>query len=339
MTRHDAVTGRVESDPPGAEQSDQDHAADRHPRKVGGIRIFSSAPHAPRARRPTDGVLLVLAIVGIVALSFPAPGPTALDTATAEFVAELPGFVGWFWEIVYDLLIVWSLALMLLALFARRRRRLFLDEGLAVAFGLGSAIVAAWIGGTDTSTSLEGLLNSASPPIYLATRVAVATAVIVTASPHLSRPLRHLGRWLIALGIVSGIALGATLPIGAAAGFLIGFAAAALTHLLVGSPGGSLTLEQVSDALEELGVEATDLRPAELEPRGVALLRASSADGRPLAVKIYGRDAWDGQLLTSLVLPLVPGRIGDLDPQQAPTGGARGVRHVARRTRGCPVLR
>jgi uncharacterized membrane protein YdjX (TVP38/TMEM64 family) len=45
---------------------------------------------------------------------------------------------------------------------------------------------------------------------------------MVTASPHLSRPLRHLGRWLIALGIVSGIALGVTLPIGAAAGFLIG---------------------------------------------------------------------------------------------------------------------
>jgi hypothetical protein len=47
------------------------------------------------------------------------------------------------------------------------------------------------------------------------------------------------------------------------------------------------------------GVEATDLRPAELEPRGVALLRASGADGRSLVVKVYGRDAWDGQLLTS----------------------------------------
>ena len=155
--------------------------------------VFSSAPHAPRARRPTDGVLLALAILGIVALSFPAPGPTALDTATAELVADLPGLVGWFWEISYDLLIVWSLALLLVALFAPGRKRLFLDEVLAVGLGLGSAIAVAAIGGTDTSTSLEGLLNSSSPPIYLGTRIAVATAVIVTASPHLARPLRHSG--------------------------------------------------------------------------------------------------------------------------------------------------
>jgi uncharacterized membrane protein YbhN (UPF0104 family) len=242
---------------------------------------------------------LVLAILGIVALSFPAPGPTALDTATAELVAELPGFVGWFWEISYDLLIVWSLVLLLLALVARGRKGMFLDEVLAVVLGLGSAIAAAGIGGTDTSTSLEGLLNSSSPAIYLATRVAVATAVIVTASPHLSRPLRHLGRWIIALGILSGIALGATLPIGAVAGFLIGFAAAALTHLLVGSPGGNLTLEQVADALAELGVEATDLREAVLQPRGVALAFASTPEGRPLMVKVFGRDAWDGQLVAA----------------------------------------
>ena len=119
-------------------------------------------------------MLLVLAILGIVALSFPAPGPTAVDTATAELVAELPGLVGWFWEISYDLLIVWSLVLLLVALFAPGRKRLFLDEVLAVGLGLGSAIVVAAIGGTDTSTSLEGLLNSSSPAIYIGTRIAVA---------------------------------------------------------------------------------------------------------------------------------------------------------------------
>jgi uncharacterized membrane protein YbhN (UPF0104 family) len=268
----------------------------RRGRQVAGIRVFSSASHAPRARRPTDGVLMVLAFLGIVALSFPAPGPTALDTAAADLVAELPGLFGWFWEIVYDLLLVWSLVLLLLALFAPGRKRLFLDEVLAVTLGLASTILVAGIGGTDSSTSLEGLLNSSSPAIYLGTRVAVATAVIVTASPHLARPMRHIGRWLIALGILSSIALGATLPIGAAAGFLIGVAAAALTHLLVGSPGGNLTLEQVSEALSELGVAASGLREAVLQQRGVVLAFASSPDGRPLMVKVFGRDAWDGQL-------------------------------------------
>src|SRR4029453_4162670 len=49
----------------------------------------------------------------------------------------------------------------------------------------------------------------------------------------------------------------------------------------------------------DLGVEAVDLHHEPLEPSGVALVGASTTDGRSLLVKIYGRDAWDGQLLAS----------------------------------------
>ena len=270
-----------------------------HPRRPLDVRIFSSAADAPRARRPTDALLFVLAVLGIVALSIPAPGPTAIDTATANLVAELPGLVGWFWEIAYDLLILWSAVLLLLALFAPGRKRLFAYQVLAVGMALGFAVLGSVIGGTDAWTSLKGLIDSSSPPIYLATRIAFATAVVVMASPHLARPWRLIGRWLIGIGAVSGIALGAVLPIGVAAGFLIGFASAALVHLLVGSPGGRLTLAQVSDALGELGVETSELHEPELQPQGVALALATTTDGRPLLVKIFGRDAWDSQLVAA----------------------------------------
>jgi hypothetical protein len=46
-------------------------------------------------------------------------------------------------------------------------------------------------------------------------------------------------------------------------------------------------------------VEAGGLRQAPLEPRGVAIATAEAPDGRSLLVKVYGRDAWDGQLLAS----------------------------------------
>ena len=210
-----------------------------------------------------------------------------------------PGFAGWFWEVAYDLLLIWSLCLLLLSLFAPGRKRLFLDEVLAVAVGLGFAILAGNVSGTDPSKSLSGLINSTSPPIYVATRVAIATAVIVTASPYLARPIRLIGRWLIALGAVSGIALGAALPIGVGAGFLVGLGSAALVHLLFGSPGGRLTLDQVTEALRELGVEATATRDAPLQPRGVAITLASTDEGRPLVVKIFGRDAQDGQFVAA----------------------------------------
>ena len=295
----EVMSARVD---PGADNRppEADHDPERSRRSLRGIRIFSSARDAPRARRPTDAVLLVLSILGIVFLSFPAPGPTAIDTATANLVAALPGLAGWFWEISYDLLLVWSLFLLSVALFAQGRKRLFLDELLAVALALGFAVIASGVGGTDPSTSLEALVHSSSPPIYLATRVALATAMVVTASPHLARPLRYLGRWLIAVGAIAAVALGAALPIGVAAGFLIGFVAAALTHLLVGSPGGRLTLAEVSEALDDLGVEVTDLVYAPLQPEGVALVKGTSPGGRPLLLKIYGRDAWDGQLVASI---------------------------------------
>ena len=66
-------------------------------------------------------------------MTIPAPGPTALDSATADFVLAMPGLFGWFWEISYDLLIGWALFLLILALVARGRKRMFLDEVFAGA--------------------------------------------------------------------------------------------------------------------------------------------------------------------------------------------------------------
>ncbi|MET0801735.1 MAG: lysylphosphatidylglycerol synthase transmembrane domain-containing protein, partial [Actinomycetota bacterium] len=100
-------------------------------------------------------------------------------------------------------------------------------------------------------------------------------------------------------GAIATVALGVALPIGVIAGLAAGLAAASLVHVLLGSPGGRLTLEQIQAALGDLGIEATDVAHVPLEPSGVALARASASDGRSLLVKVYGRDAWDGQLLAS----------------------------------------
>ena len=70
-------------------------------------------------------------------------------------------------------------------------------------------------------------------------------------------------------------------------------------HLLFGSPAGRLTLAQVTEALHELGVEATADRDAALQPQGVALALASASDEHPLLVKVFGRDAWDAQLVAA----------------------------------------
>jgi uncharacterized membrane protein YbhN (UPF0104 family)/tRNA A-37 threonylcarbamoyl transferase component Bud32 len=262
--------------------------------------VFSSASDAPRSRRPVDVVLLALAVVTVVALTFPAPGPTSLDSLVTNLVQGLPGLFGWFWEISYDLLILWSLVLVAMAVFARGRRRLLLDELLAGALAVGIALVAGWLAGTQWSDSIAAIAASGSPPVYLAVRLALATAVVVAASPYMARPFRYVGWWVVGTGAAAGIALGTSLPIGMVVAFAVGIGSAAIIHLLFGSPAGRLTPDQVGGALADLGVDGTRIRLAPLEPRGTAIAFAEAPDGRSLLVKIYGRDAWDGQLLASV---------------------------------------
>ena len=244
-------------------------------------------------------VLLALACLAVVVLTFPAPGPTSIDSLVTGLVQALPGLFGWFWELSYDLLIAWTLVLIALALVAHGRKGLLFEELLAGALAVGFSLVAGWLAGTDWSESFKAVAASGSPPIYLAVRLALATAVVVMASPYLARPFRYTGRSVLGLGAVAGIALGTSLPIGMVVAFAVGIGSAAIVHLLFGSPAGRLTLDQVADALAELGVDAAGLRQAPLEPRGVAIVTAEGPDGRSLLVKVYGRDAWDGQLLAS----------------------------------------
>ena len=63
-------------------------------------------------------------------------------------------------------------------------------------------------------------MTSSPPPVYLAVRVAVVTALVVVASPHLTAPLRLLSRGLLVLGGVAAVGLSVTLPSGAVAGIV-----------------------------------------------------------------------------------------------------------------------
>ena len=165
-----------------------------------GVRIFSSASDAPRARRPTDVALVILTVVIVALLSIPAPGPTQIDTAITSLSRIFPGLFGWFWEIGYDLLIVWALALIGIALFAHRRKALLRD---LLCSGVLSFLIALFVGklaGTDWSKSLDAMTASHGPAVYMAVRLCFATAVIVTASPHMTHALRIVGRGVLLAG-------------------------------------------------------------------------------------------------------------------------------------------
>src|SRR4029079_11018053 len=127
----------------------------------------------------------------------------------------------------------------------------------------------------------------------------LAVAMLSTASPHLSRPFRHFRRWLIGGQFVAGLLLGAATVTGVLAATAIGLLAACVAHMIVGSPGGRPTTSRIELALQGLGVAVDHLAPAAMHPEGVLMFEGTDARG-PLSVKVYGRDAWDGQLLANV---------------------------------------
>jgi uncharacterized membrane protein YbhN (UPF0104 family) len=246
-------------------------------------------------------VLLAVSVAVVGCMVLFAPGPGSLDTPVQELLAALPGLLGWFWEICYDLLFVWAIALIVLAIAARGRLRLLAEQALSAGVAFGAGVLVGSIAGTEWSESVRSLVSADPPAVFPAVRLAVATAVIAASSPHLSRPLRFLGRWVVVAGALASATLGIALPVGVVAGLALGFGVAALVHLALGSPGGRLSLEQLRIVLDDLDVPSVaDLTEAALEPRGVSLAEAATTDGRVLEVKVYGRDALDGQLVGSL---------------------------------------
>ena len=274
--------------------------ADRQRAAIRGFRVFSSAVNARQVRRPSDVVLLVLSSLVTLLLAVEAPGPTQLDNSITKLLTSLPGLGGWLWEFAYALLAVWAIVLVLIMASTPGRRRLLLNVALAAFVAIGLAFAASRVSGTSWSDGWRALVSASPPSVYLAIRVAAVTAVVMFASPHLSRPMRLVGNWIVGLGALSGIALGIASPIGIVAGLAVGIASAAIAHLIVGSPAGQPTPSQVWLALADLDVAPTDVEESPFQSPGVALFTATSSQHGALLVKVFGRDAYDAQLFSSV---------------------------------------
>jgi uncharacterized membrane protein YbhN (UPF0104 family)/tRNA A-37 threonylcarbamoyl transferase component Bud32 len=264
-----------------------------------GFRFYANPAEAPRARRATDVLLAVAALVGLVLLGLINRPPATVESALINLLSVLPGFLSGVWQLLYDVLLPWALGLVVVAL-VRRRGALARDQVLATVLAVAVGVVA----GRIVEASWPGMwpaLTADEPPAHFpALRIAAVTACVATASPYLSHPVRRVSGWLVALGAISVALLGAATPTGALAAVLAGAFSAAAVHLAVGSCGGRPGLKEVRAALADLGTPMSSLDAAARQPAGGFLVTGVACDGRDLTVKVYGRDAHDAQLLTRL---------------------------------------
>jgi uncharacterized membrane protein YbhN (UPF0104 family) len=265
-----------------------------------GLTFWASAADAPRKRRPTDMGIAALGLVMLLLLTVIAPGPTDTDTKVAAAFASFPGLFTWAWETLYSAALLWAAVLMLSALVTRHRRVLILEQLGAMGLALGLGGLLAVREGSSWSQVWSELATHDSTTLFPAVRLTVVVAVVAVTAPHLSRPFRRLGFWVVLLGSLGSLALAIDTLLGLVAGLIMGVTVAALLHLVAGSPGGHAPLEKLQAQLADLGVELTDLRYVD-EPGDLAVVaRAKDAEGRPVLVREYGRDAWEASLLASM---------------------------------------
>jgi uncharacterized membrane protein YbhN (UPF0104 family) len=261
-------------------------------------RAFAVPRDARRVRRPTDVTLLLVTLGVLLWTGSRVDEPsTGLQAAVTDVLRNVPGFLHPICQVLHDLLLVWALLIVVLTC-ARRHWSLLRDIAVALP---GTWLAAAVVGRLATGhwpDLVSGALHESRPIDFPSLTLAGAVAVVSVASPHLARPFRYAGRWFVVLGAASFTVLQLG-ELGQALGSVaLGWAVAAAVHLVVGSPGGLPSLERVRLGLAGMGIDAETL---DVERRsGVAVVRALGADGTELDVKVYGRDAWDGQLLVSL---------------------------------------
>ncbi len=263
-----------------------------------GVQLFASTRTEPRSRRPTDIALAVVAVVSLIILSALSRIGRNIDARMSELLATFPDVLDVVWLILLWTPIAWA-AVLMIASVARRRLTLTRDLLAAGLTSLLVAFVAASLLSDHAWRGLRSLGDANGPPSFPPLALVIAVAAISTAAPHLTRPFRHFGRWIMLGQVIAASFLGASQLSGGLAAIAVGMLSASLVHLLVGSPGGRPTTARILLALRDLGVDAEVLDITTMHAHGVVRFDGHDASG-PLSVKVYGRDAWDGQLLTSL---------------------------------------
>jgi hypothetical protein len=180
-----------------------------------GFRFFASPIDEPRARRASDVLLVAATAAGLLLSGWVAtPPPTSFETALMDLLAVVPGFLDGLWQLVGDLLMLWAVVLVLVAL-DRHRFSLVRDQVLATLLALLVAVVTSRVVEGSWPEAWRSLVETGPPPRFPALRLAAVGAGILAASPYLSRPARRVSQWLVALATASAAFVSTTSPSGA----------------------------------------------------------------------------------------------------------------------------
>jgi uncharacterized membrane protein YbhN (UPF0104 family)/tRNA A-37 threonylcarbamoyl transferase component Bud32 len=257
------------------------------------VHLLTKTEPGRRNRRTIDSVVLawaalILGLSAVIASSAPEQ-----DDAVAEALGTILGWAGAVWRTVFVCLLGLALVVVVVVLL-RRRWDLVRDLVVAAVVLVGSTVL---LGGAVVSDWFPIEPHLLSQWGYPELRLAAATTVLVVVGPELVRPMRLLAAWLVPLAALGAMAFAAALPSAVLAALALGLGTAALVRLAFGTAAGVPPTADVRSALATLGIDTADLRPSLTQRIGAAEYVGHDAGGRPLKVRLLGRDAQDTQRL------------------------------------------
>jgi uncharacterized membrane protein YbhN (UPF0104 family)/tRNA A-37 threonylcarbamoyl transferase component Bud32 len=270
-------------------------AVDPDPRRF--TSRFFVAATSTRSRRPIDVALAVVGLLTVLGCARAAEHRGVLDSAVRSVAGYLPRWATTLFDAAYAVGAVYAVGVVVAVVFtAPRRGRLPFAVLLAVAAAIGGAVIASYVAGAGLPDIDPGRVQSGSAHGFPTLRVAVVTAVLLVLRPFVVSSLRRFHVGVVAVQCLAAWAIGIAGPTDVLGALAIGIAAAGVTLVVVGSPAGHPDVAQVAESLARMGVHVDGLRLADRQPWGARILYAETAEGQPLLIKVYGRDATDARL-------------------------------------------
>jgi len=252
------------------------------------------------SRHPSDLLRLVLGLFIVVLTTLPihAGSIGRWETDVFRLVNDLP-LPGWtdsgVW-LIMQLGVIGAVPVVAVLALATRRLRLGLDAVVAAgSIYLLAKVIKEFVKRGRPQTLLDGVNIMGEPARglgYVSGHSAVAVALATVASPYLSRRWRRVA-WGLALAVcLARMYVGAHLPLDVLGGAALGWAAGALTHLVLGAPNARVSLSKVRKVLAEHGLDAGDLVAI-----GPSRRRSAHFVTDGLFVKVVAREWRDTDLL------------------------------------------
>ena len=277
-----------------------EHSNARARDRIRGIQLIATTPETLRTRRPLDAMVLAVAAAGLVWLSFTWEDDGNLANRLAGALQYLPDLVTSILVFGATLAVLWSVGqVLVLGIVGWRRRGLSRDVLLA-AIGAPAAAMLLFRVASGSWPDIDGWNWMRTAEGFPALSLVLVVAILRTTRPHLTRPMRLIGSALAGAAFLGPLADQTSTGSAILGGYLLGAAVASCIHLVFGTPEGQPDVERSRAALEELGVDVAELA---LEPTmqwGGTIAHVVDAQGRHLTAKLYGRDAYDAQVLNKV---------------------------------------